>query len=225
MIPIGEELYDGDPGNQDKIRFLMRINQRIGTTYDWLAEEEIAKNGDAGAVKALYARALPYYERSLEMARTLFGIDPQNASFKRNYAMGGANLAEIYAKNGKRADSLAIMDRSMALLREMEKEDPNNKETRSDLSYAHESVANSWQSLGEPENAVRELEKAIVLQESIWRNDVYNDELMSATVRNRNKIIKIYTQAGNEKRAAAHRTILQEMKAEIERIRNQARGG
>lgn len=223
-LPLGEELYAGEPRNQEKIRFLMRINQRIGTTCDWLAEEEREKNGDAGAARALYARALPFYERSLEMARTLFEIDPQNASFKRNYAMGGANLAESYARNGKRAESLAIMERSMNMLREMEKEDPHNKEIRSDLSYAHESVANSYQSLGEPENAVRELERAIIIQESIWRKDGFNDELMSATVKNHNKIIKIYAQAGDEKRAAARRSILQEIRAEIERVRNQARG-
>jgi serine/threonine protein kinase len=223
-LPLGEELYAGDPRNQEKIRFLMRINQRIGTTCDWLAEEEREKNGDAAAAKALYARALPFYERSLEMARTLFEIDPQNAPYKRNYAMGGANLAEIYAKNGKRAESLAMMERSMSILREVEKEDPNNKEIRSDISYAHESVANSYQSLGETDNAIRELEKAIIIQESIWRKDGFNDELMSATLRNHNKIIKIYAQAGDEKRAGARRSILQEIRAEIEKVRNHTRG-
>lgn len=220
---IGDELYRDDTQNQEKIRFVMRINQRLGSAYDWTAAEEKEKNKNEAEARSLHAQAIPYYERSLEMAKTLFAIDPQNAGYKRNYAMGFTNLAESYAKNGKRAECMAIIGRTMEILHQMEAEDPNNKEARSDISFAHESLAEVWRSLGDTSNAIRELEKAITLQESIWRQDISNDEMMSSTVRNHDRIIKLYEQAGDEKRASKQRAMQQETRDTITRLREQAR--
>lgn len=219
-LAIGDELYRNDQQNVEKIRFLMRVNQRLGTAYDWTATEEREKNKNEGEAKSLYAQAVPFSERSQEMAKRLFDIDPQNASFKRNYAMGFTNLAEIYAKNGKRAECLAIIGKSMEILRQMEAEDPNNKEVRSDIAFAHESIAESLRSLGEMAKAIVEIEKAIEIQTSIWRQDIYNDELMSATLRNHEKIAKIYEQSGDIQRAASRREIKQEVSAEMEKVKS-----
>lgn len=219
-LAIGDELYKGDEHNPEKIRLLMRVNQRLGNSYDWTATEEREKKQNEAEAKALLAKAIPFFERSQEMAKKLFDIDPQNASYKRNYAIGNNNLAEIYAKNGRRAECLAMIGKTMEILRQIEAADPNNKETRSDIAFAHESIAESFKSLGEMDRAVREIETAIELQTSIWQKDVYNDELMSATLRNHDKIVKIYEQTGDERRAAAQREIKQETRAEIEKTKN-----
>ena len=218
-LAMGNELYSMDPKNQEYIRFLMRINQRLATNHIWMGNEAYEKAKDPVAARALYGKALPFAERSLEMAEALYNLDPRNNTYRRNYAMGSSNLAEAYVKNGKRAEALKLIDRTLAILRQMESEDARNKENRSDISFAHESIADIWEYLGEINKAIREREQSLAIQEGIWKEDIYNDEAVSSSSRNHTTLAKLYERVGNVERTAFHREQNAALKSEIKKLR------
>lgn len=218
-LAMGNELFSSDPQNQEYIRFIMRINQRLGTNHIWMGNDAKEKDNDPTGAQALYARALPYSEKSLEMAKKLYDLDTLNNSYRRNFAMGSTNLAEVYAKNGRRADAMKLIEGSLEIFRQMEAEDARNKETRSDMSFARESIADVWEYLGEFEQAIQEREKSLAIQEGIWKEDLSNDEAVSSSSRNHTILARLYERTGNNERAAFHQNQAAELKSTVQKLR------
>lgn len=204
-LVIADELFALEPDNHDFVRFGMRVNQRLASTYNWLGNDAIKKGQEDTAGTALYAQGLPYAERSFEMATRLYEHDMQNVAYQRNYAMGSTNLAEAYAKTGRREQSLAIINRSLDILNKMESSDARNKEARSDIAYVHESIGDIWDYLGETKKAIDEREKAIEIQKQIFREDPNNSEALFATGVSHRVLSELYSKAKDEKRAAMHK--------------------
>lgn len=218
-LAMGNELYSNDPQNQEHIRFVMRINQRLATNHVWMGNDAIGKENDPSAAQALYAKALPYSEKSLEMAEILYKLDPLNNSYRRNYAMGSTNMAEVYAKNGRRADAMNLIAGSLEIFRQMEIEDPRNKENKLDISFARESIADVWEYLGEFNQAIQEREKSLSIQEGIWKEDTSNGEAISSCSRNHLVLIRLYERVGNKERAAFHNEQKEELRSAVEKLR------
>ncbi len=216
-LTVSNELFSAAPDDKEIIRNFMRINQRLGSTRSWLGEDA-EKKGDKQKAAEHYALGLPYYERSFEMTKKLLQAEPDNVSYKRNFAMGAINLAESYARNGKRGESLAMIDRCLATLTQMESEDPNNKEVRSDIAFSHESIANIWKSLGETRQEIAAREKALGIQEGIYNEDKYNLEILVAVIKNHGNLATLYQQANDENRYSFHRQARDQYAAERTRL-------
>jgi hypothetical protein len=134
--------------------------------------------------------------------------------------MGSINLAESYAKNRKRAESMLMIAECQKTLSQMEAEDKNNKEVRSDIAFSHESIANIWRSLGEINQEIAEKEKALAIQSGIWQEDTGNTEILSAVVKNRRALAELYKQTGDEKNAALHQRGLAEFETQRTELKN-----
>ena len=218
-LALSDELLRAAPGDKEVIRNNMRVNQRLGSTHTWLGDAA-DKNGDRQKASEHYALGLPYYERCFEMTKKLIAAEPENVSYQRNYAMGSINLAESYAKNRKRAESMLMIAECQKTLSQMEAEDKNNKEVRSDIAFSHESIANIWRSLGEINQEIAEKEKALAIQSGIWQEDTGNTEILSAVVKNRRALAELYKQTGDEKNAALHQRGLAEFETQRTELKN-----
>jgi serine/threonine protein kinase len=211
-LAVSSELLAAAPDDKDAVRTNMRINQRLGTTYNWLGDAA-AKKDDKPKASQYYALGLPFNEKSLEMAGKLIGAEPNNISYQRNFAMGSINLAESFAKTGKRGEAMEMIGQCLKTLARMESEDKSNREIQSDIAFSHEAIANIWQWLGDTEKQIDESEKALAIQENIYKDDSFNAEIQSAVIKNHHALETLYRQKGNEEKAAIHRSSWQELSA------------
>ncbi len=203
-LGLSKELLAGFPDDKEAIRNNMRVNQRLGTTYTWLGDAA-EKTGDKQKAAERYSQGLPFHLASFEMSRKLFESEPNNISYQRNFAMGSINLAESYARNGKRSDAMTMIGQCMKMLSQMEAEDRNNKEVRSDIAFSYMAIANIWRSLGEKKNEIDEIEKALALQENVYRDDPQNTEILSEMLKNHRTLQTLYTETGEEGKSLLHR--------------------
>jgi tetratricopeptide (TPR) repeat protein len=199
-LPPGEILYRLHSSDKEFIRLYMRLNQRLGTTHIWLGDAARKKNETAQATK-FYASALPFHQKSAELAGELLQLEPQNTLFKRNYVVASNNLAEAFAKNGHRAETLEIMYRGLEVLREMSAVDARNTELKSDAAFAREKIAEMWTEFGETRKAIAEREKAIAMHTEIRRADEKNAEALKSIRENHLFIAELYRRLKNVEKA------------------------
>jgi serine/threonine protein kinase len=209
-LDLGESLIGRLPLDKDVIGFNMRADQRMGSALVWLGDAAQKSNDSQGA-KNFYARALPFYERSFQMSNRLTELEPNNSLYRRNEAMAAINLAESYAKNGRRDDSMALIARCQKTIARMEEEDAGNKEVRSDIAFSHEAISKIWHALGDPARELTEIEKALEIQVAIFDDDNRNVEILGALSRNHRTALELLQASGNEQRAAYHRQKLAEI--------------
>jgi non-specific serine/threonine protein kinase/serine/threonine-protein kinase len=219
-LALTNELITIAPNDNEILRNNMRVNQRLGSTLTWLGDDSV-KKGDKQRAAEYYARGLPYYEKCFEMVQRLIETEPGNISYKRNVAMGSINLAESYAKNGKRAESMTMIEKCQKTLLQMESEDRKNKEIRSDIAFSHESIANIWKSLGEVKQEIAEKEKALAIQQDIWQEDKGNTEILNAVIKNKKALQELYEQVGDEKNASIHQQSLAEFESQKIELKKQ----
>ncbi len=203
-LVLSKELLAAFPDDKEAIRNNMRVNQRLGTAYTWLGDAA-EKGGDKQKAAERYAQGLPFHLASFEMSQKLFESEPNNISYQRNFAMGSINLAESYARNGKRPDAMTMIEQCMKTLSQMEAEDRNNKEVRSDIAFSYMAIANIWRSLGEKKNEIDEIEKALALQKNVYQDDPQNTEILSEIIKNHHSLQTLYTEIGDEGKSALHR--------------------
>lgn len=202
-LSLGENLYSAHPSDEEIIRLLMRLNQRVGSTYIWLGDEA-KRQADAPRAAANYASALPFHEKSAAFAERLLRLEPSNTSFKRNLAISSNNLAETLAKNRRRAETLLIMNRGLEIFEQMAAADPRNKELKMDIGFAHGTIAEMWLELGETNRAIVELEKAIEAHAEIRKRDSENMEAVKALFEHHETLAGIYRAQGDRAKTEFH---------------------
>jgi Serine/threonine protein kinase len=200
---LGETLYAENSSDKEIIRLFMRVNQRLGSTFIWLGDEARKKN-ETEKAKENYANALPFHQKAAELAERLASLEPQNVSYKRNLAIGSNNLAEAFAKNGMRDETLSIMYKGLQWFEEMAATDPRNTETNLDAAFARETIAEMWKELGETKRAAREREKAIETFEVVWKEDKNNGEALQGLIDNHALVAQLYRQSGDLSKADFH---------------------
>jgi serine/threonine protein kinase len=103
-LPLAEELVAQDAASPEKMRALVRVNQRIGTDYLHLgttAEKE-DRTEDS---KAFFGQSLVYQRKSYDATQRLYALEPKNSANYRYLALAAINLGEALGKNGRNRGS------------------------------------------------------------------------------------------------------------------------
>jgi len=197
-LEIAENLYQKDERNLEKIKLMMRLNQRIGTSYIWFGDEAVRKNGEAAR---FYADALPFHEKSYDFAQKLYALDNQNLYNARSYGAAATNLGETLAKNGRQREALEKINVARQIFENTLAKDTRNLEAKFDVSTCYNTLAETHLSLGEKSEAIEYFQKAIALNKEIRQADKDNMEIVRAIQMQDEQLSKIYRELGDVKKA------------------------
>ena len=125
----------------------------------YIAAGDIYGNvGEAG-------KALPYYEKALELREELEKEAP-SVSSKRDLSVSCNKMGDAYRALGEAKKALPYYEKALELSEELEKEAPSVSSKR-DLSVGYERMGDAYRALGETKKALLYYEKDLKLSEEL----------------------------------------------------------
>ena len=199
-LQIAENLSQTQKENSELNTILMKLNQRAGSLYIFMGDKAVEKNEPSGDI---YARAVPFHEKSLAFAEKIYRTDENNLPNRRRYAVALLNLAETLAKNGVR-DETKIRS-AIELLEKTANEDGRNLEAQFDLAESNRVQAEIREKFGEHKKAIKNLETAFALYQKIRQTDSKNLESVNAIVEAHRKLAALYALEKQTAKAEFHK--------------------
>ncbi|HEY8561720.1 MAG TPA: protein kinase [Pyrinomonadaceae bacterium] len=208
------ELVAADPQNPEKIRTLVRVNQRVGTDYQRLGGEAERRNEPEKA-REFYRLSLAYHQKMYDDAQRLYEIEPQKSANYRYTALAAINLGETLGRNGDAARAVEMLETARRTIEEILRLDPKNSESKFDLSVVHETFGSIYMNAGEARKAAGHVRESIRLDEEIYRTDPRKTEVLGHIEGNYRTLAKIAESAGETEKAAAYLQKAEEARAGI----------
>src|SRR5690606_31508429 len=131
-LALMEQLAAREPNDPNTLRQLGVAYQRMGNP---LGNPNYPNVGDP-------AGALEYLEKSVDTFLRASEAHPNNALFRRNFAVASSNMADILGALGRHDDALAREEQALGTFEAQAREDPTNAAARNDLAI-------SWYKMGE----------------------------------------------------------------------------
>ncbi|HLM01849.1 MAG TPA: serine/threonine-protein kinase, partial [Pyrinomonadaceae bacterium] len=117
-LAIIERLVDDDPNNPEKIRQLVRANQRIGTDYQRLGDKAKQENKPPEEAREFFRLALEYHRRMFDGTERLYALAPEKPANRRYLALAFINLSDSLVRNGHSAEALLMLGKAQVILEE-----------------------------------------------------------------------------------------------------------
>ena len=197
---IAEKLVADDPNNTEKLRQLVRANQRIGTDYQRLGDKARQENKPSEAAE-FFRRSLEYQRRMFAATEKLYALAPEKPANRRYLALAYINLSDSLGRNGQAGEALQMLEKARAMLEENLRLDPKNNETKFDLAEIFNTFADIYAGAGKRENFTQYLRKALELNEEIYARDPKNLEALNFIVERSKKLSEAYAQSGDGEKA------------------------
>jgi tetratricopeptide (TPR) repeat protein/tRNA A-37 threonylcarbamoyl transferase component Bud32 len=218
-LPLAEQLASQDPQNPEKLRTLVRVNQRVGTDYYRLGERA-EKENQSGRAREFYARALEYHRKMYDGTQRLYEIEPRKTSNYRYLALAGVNFGKTLGKNGATAEAVDMLERARAIIEETLRLDPKNSESKFDLSVVYETFGAIYFDAGKYEKASDYVKRSIELDEEIYKSDPKKIEALTHLIVNYEILADAAHERGEREKATAFRQKVEETQARRSANRN-----
>jgi serine/threonine protein kinase/tetratricopeptide (TPR) repeat protein len=197
---IAEKIVETDANNPEKLRQLIRTNQRIGTDYQRLGDRARQENKPDEA-RGFFRQSLEYQQRTLAGAEKLYALAPEKPANRRYMALAYINLSESLGRNGRAPEALGMLEKARRILEENLSLDPKNNETKFDLAEIFNAFAYIYSDTGDAGNFSQYLRKALELNEEIYAKDPQNLEALNSIVERSRKLSETFAQAGDAEKA------------------------
>jgi serine/threonine protein kinase/tetratricopeptide (TPR) repeat protein len=217
---VAEKLVAADPHNTEKLRQLVRTNQRIGTDYQRLGDKARQEN-KPDAAREFFRQSLEYQRRMFAETEKLYARAPEKPANRRYLALAYINLSDSLGRNGHAEDALEMLEKARRILEEHLRRDPKNNETKFDLAEIFNTFADLYSEKGDYENFSQYLRKAFELNEEIYARDPKNLEVLNYIVERSAKLAEVYAQTGDAEKAKYFKQKNEDSKAKADALRKQ----
>jgi non-specific serine/threonine protein kinase/serine/threonine-protein kinase len=163
-LAIMEQLAAAEPNDPDNLRQLGVGYQRMGNS---LGNPNYPNVGD-------HEGALEQLKKSVEVFRRAVEAYPNNALFRRNYAVASSNMADILGALGRHDEALAREQQALQTFEEQAREDPTNAAAKNDLAIGWYKMGEMLDARGRTREALAEYEKAMAIHQSLSSADPTN---------------------------------------------------
>jgi serine/threonine protein kinase/tetratricopeptide (TPR) repeat protein len=213
-LPLAERLVAENADNPEKLRTLVRVNQRVGTDY-YRMGEKAEKENQSEKAREFYAQSLGFHRKMYEMTERLYAIEPQKSGNYRYLALAGVNLGKTLSKNGETSEALGKLEKSRAIIEEILRLDPKNSEGKFDLSIVYETFGAIHRNAGELEKAAEYVKQSIALDEEIYKSDPKKIEILGHITESYIFLSEISGALGDPEKAENYRRKAGETRAKI----------
>jgi serine/threonine protein kinase len=203
-LPFAEQLVAEDSESPEKMRSLVRVNQRIGTDYQLLGSNA-EKENRAEEARAFFAQALAFQRRMYDATERLYAMEPQNSANYRYLALAAINLGEALGKNGEMTEALEMLEKAQKIEEEILRLDPKNNETKFDLVVIHETFGALYRNVKDYKKALERYQKAADLSEEIYNADPRKLEVLKHVNVNYTALAEVSDALGEQAKAAVYR--------------------
>jgi serine/threonine protein kinase len=217
---VAEKLVESDPDNTEKLRQLVRANQRIGTDYQRLGDKARQENKSSESVE-FFRQSLEYQRRMFAATEKLYALAPEKPANRRYLALAYINLSDSLGRNGQTVEALQMLEKARAMLEEQLRLDPKNNETKFDLAEIFNTFADIYAEAGDRENFARYLRKAFELNEEIYTRDPKNLEVLNYIVERGAKLAEAYARMGDAEKAKHFKQKSEDLKAKADAFKKQ----
>lgn len=219
-LAAAEKLVAADPNNTEKLRQLVRANQRIGTDYQRLGDKARQENKPEEAGE-FFRHSLEYQRRMSAETEKLYALAPEKPANRRYLALAYINLSDSLGRNGQAEEALGMLEKARRILEEHLRLDPKNNETKFDLAEIFNTFADIYGEKGDRENFAQYLRKAFELNEEIYTRDPKNLEVLNYIVERGAKLAEAYAQMGDAEKAKYFRQKSEALKAKADAFKKQ----
>jgi serine/threonine protein kinase/tetratricopeptide (TPR) repeat protein len=164
-LALMEQLAAREPNDPNNLRQLGVAYQKMGNS---LGNPNYPNIGD-------YAGALDQLEKSVEVFRRASAAYPNNALFRRNYAVANSNAADILGALGRPDAALAREQVALETFQAQAREDPTNAAAKNDLAIGWYKMGEMLDARGRTREALVEYEKAVAIHQTLSAADPGND--------------------------------------------------
>jgi eukaryotic-like serine/threonine-protein kinase len=151
-LRVNEQLAAEDPKNADAQRSVVVVNGRMGDVYS----EGVDQPG----------KALPYYERALQVVEPIAAANKDDAELQRMKAFTLSSIADLQNDLQRPAEALANYQRSLAIIEPLRAADPDDEFGRQAVAFLLNGRGESHLLLGDYAAAMHDFSEA----ERILRN-------------------------------------------------------
>ncbi|MGZ5024290.1 MAG: protein kinase domain-containing protein [Chthoniobacterales bacterium] len=183
-LPLCEQLVAADPQSAADSYRLMQTCARIAA----MLSEIGADANDNATVDEAFA----FHQRTLALDEAALRKEPENATFRRNYA--GELIMTAYAKELAKTDLDAASDlcrRALEIDTALAAADPNNSEARQNLGHDYYVTGRAAQLRGDKKSANENYKKSIAILESLTAAHPDNVETAYDLARARKELSEI----------------------------------
>jgi serine/threonine protein kinase len=217
-LPIAEKLVAADPNNVEKLRQLVRVNQRIGTDYQRLGDKARQEN-QPGEAAEFFRRSLEYQRKMFTDTEKLYALEPEKPANRRYLALAYINLSDSLGRNGHTSEALQMLEKGRAMLEEQLRLDPQNNETKFDLAEIFSSFAELYREAGRREEFLQALRKALELNEEIFARDAKNLEALNYLVERSKTLAQSYAESNEAEKARYFKQKSEDFKAKLDALK------
>jgi eukaryotic-like serine/threonine-protein kinase len=213
-VPLAEELVRQDPNSPEKMRTLVRVNQRVGTDYQRLGGAEEKRNQPEKA-REFYRQSLGFHRKMYDGTQKLYDLEPQKSGNYRYLALAAINLGETLGKNGETSEAVEMLEKARRMIEEISRLDAKNSESKFDLSVVYETLGAIYFNAKDFGKAAEYVRKSVALDEEIYKNDPKKTEALGHTEGNYKVLAEISERLGEREKAESYRRKAEESKAKI----------
>ena len=219
-LPVAEKLVAADPNNIEKLRQLVRVNQRIGTDYQRLGDRARQENRLEEAA-GFFRQSLEYQRRMFAAAEKLYALEPEKPANRRYLALAFINLSDSLGRNGHAGEALQMLEKGRMMMEEHLRLDPRNNETKFDLAEIFNSFAEIYRQAGRQAEFLQALRKSLELNEEIFARDEKNLETLNYIVERSQTLAQVYEQSGETEKAKYFKQKSEDFRAKQDALKKQ----
>jgi non-specific serine/threonine protein kinase/serine/threonine-protein kinase len=164
-LSLMETLAEAEPDDVNNLRQLGVAYSKLGNS---LGNPNYPNVGD-------YRGALQQLERSGEVFERATAAHPQNATFRRNFAVVQSNIADVLIALDRPDEALARQQAALATFQAQADADPTNAAAKNDLAISVYKIAGMLDARGQYLAAIRQYERALAIHQALAASDPEND--------------------------------------------------
>lgn len=209
-LGFSRELEQLAPDDNDTLRAVMKINQRLGTDHIWLGENA-ERNGLSAEAAESFGNALPFHRRMVELIDLLAAKLPEDASVRRNRFAAMLSYAETLARNSRGDEARIMSDNALKMALDVQALDPSNREAPLDVADAYTVIARIASHRDDKRRRVDALKNAIAIYEDINGKDATNFEVEKRLLETLRQAAAELLTIGDDKTAAEYQRRVAEL--------------
>ena len=163
---LGEKILAANPNDLTALHIAASLAARAGDNL--LAMPDRPENLQQAAV---------FYNRSVEAARKLTELEPENALDRQILTTAEFNRSLLNAKNGDYDRALIVQRQTLRDFVQMIERDPNNQELKSFQAEVYLGLGDTFAGKNDAAQAIQNYQRASAIYESLAAQDVNNLEL------------------------------------------------
>ncbi len=158
--------------------------ERLGSIY--------AKTGD-------YPNAQKKYQEYFNIAKEIYGADPENLVFKNHLSIAYQKLGDIYEQTGDYANAWKNYQEDFRITKEIHKANPESLESQNGLAIAYSKLGDIYEKTGNYQNALKNYKEVFKINEEIHKANPENLEFKDNLAITYERLGNIYVQTGDYK--------------------------